>query len=126
MVALTAVGLAIGKGLSEFRSHVDIEMLAELILDFSRFHAFVNHGLDPYLVQSVENVTDPLLVDMNPITGVWHVPEQVGVTSRMFQEVSHSEALNLGHCCNLDLISLDVLNMANQGLGNTLPPSFQT
>ena len=122
----TAIGLALCQGLCKLWPHVDIEMLVHFIFDSSSFHAAINHGLDPNWIQSVKDITDPLLVNVDPVARVWHVPEHIDARLCMFEEVSHSEAFYLKHCCNLDCISLDVLNMAYQCSGNFLPPSFQT
>ena len=46
MIALTTEALTVGKSFSELRSHVDIEMLAELNLDLSGFHAAIDHVLN--------------------------------------------------------------------------------
>ena len=50
---LTAEALAVGKSLGKLRSHVDIEMLAELYLDFSSLHAAINHVLNTLWIESV-------------------------------------------------------------------------
>ena len=50
MVVLTTEALAVDESLSEFRSHVDIEMLAELDLDLPSLHAAIDHVLDALLI----------------------------------------------------------------------------
>ena len=46
MIALTAEALTVGESLSEFRPHVDIEMLAELNFDLPSLHAAIDHVLN--------------------------------------------------------------------------------
>ena len=46
MAVLVAKALTVGKSLSEFRPHVDIEMFGELYLDLSGLHAAIDHVLN--------------------------------------------------------------------------------
>ena len=46
MVVLTAKALTVGKSLSEFRPHVEVEMFGELNLDLSGLHAAIDHVLN--------------------------------------------------------------------------------
>ena len=97
-MSLTAVALTVGQSLGEFRPHVDIEMLGQFIFDPSSLQAASDHFLDPRWIQSVEHIADPLLVNVDPITGIWHVLEQVGVRLRMLKEVRDGETFNLWDC----------------------------
>ena len=66
----TAVRLALSQSLCKLWPHVNIEMLGQIISHLSRFQTFINHGLDAIRVQSVEDITDPLLVNVNPISRI--------------------------------------------------------
>ena len=97
-MGLTAEVLAVGQGLSKLSSHVDVQMPAELDLDLSGFHTTVDHLLYAIGVQSVHNVTNPLLVDVDPVTGIWQVLENVGFASGIFQEILNGQTFDLRNC----------------------------
>ena len=122
----TAVGLAFCQCFGKLRPHIDIEMLRKIIFDSSCFHAFINHALDTSWVQREKDITDPLLVDMDPISWIWHESEQSGALSCKFEEICHSKPLNLWDCCNLNCIPLDILKGGFFNLEITLPLSSQT
>ena len=62
-------------------------MLAELNFDLSRLHAAINHVLDATGVQSVENITNPLFINMDPISGIGQVSEHLGLGFSILQEI---------------------------------------
>ena len=95
---LTAEVLAVGQGLGEFRPHADVEMPAELDLHFSGLHTVVNHLLDATRVQGVHDVTEPLLVDVDPVARIRQVLEHGRLVLGIFQEVLDCEAFDLGDC----------------------------
>ena len=72
-IALTAEALASSQGLCEFRPHVDVHMSAEFNLDFSSFHRVIDHLLYATRVQGIHHITEPLLVNVDPVPGVWQV-----------------------------------------------------
>lgn len=84
-------------------------MLREVISHLSRLQTSTDHLLDSVGVQSVEDVTDPLLVNVDPVAWIWQVSEQGLLRFRKFEEIGHCESLDLGDSRNLDSISLDVL-----------------
>ena len=71
IIRLTAEVLALTQCPSKFRSHIDVEMLAKFNFDFSSFHGVINHLLYTIRVQCIHQITDPLLIHVNPVTGVW-------------------------------------------------------
>ena len=87
MVALTTEALTVGKSLSELRPHIDVEMLGELYLDLSSFHTAINHVLNTLCIQSIEHITDPLLVNVDPITWIRQESKHVAFALGIFQEV---------------------------------------
>jgi len=87
VIRLTAEVLAVGECLGKFRSHTDVEMSAELNFHFSGFHRIVNPLLDATRVQSVHDIAEPLLVNMDPVTRIGQVLEHPRLVLRIFQEI---------------------------------------
>ena len=78
---------AILKGLIEFRSDLN-NLMALFIQAFLPFLlGFLYHFLYIISIQSIENITKPLLVNVDPILLIWKVPEENWVTLGMLQEI---------------------------------------
>ena len=74
-------------------------------------HSNGDEALYPVGVHGVEDITQPLLVQVVPVTLIGDVLEQGGLGTGMGEEVICSETLNLGHGSHLHCLSLDVLHV---------------
>ena len=83
----TAEALTFLECLCKLRSHFYEEVLAPLKLAFSRRHCLVDHLLNANLVSSIENVADPLLVQVVPINLIRETFHESGLCAGMIQEV---------------------------------------
>ena len=123
---LTTEALTVGKSLSELRPHVHVEMFAELYLDLSCFHTAIDHVLNALGIYGVEHITDPFLVNVDPVTWIRQIRKHIVSALGIFQEICDGEAFNLWDCCDLDVFSLDILNFIHKLFVINLPPFFQT
>ena len=73
-------------------------------------HSNGDKALYPIGVHGVEDITQPLLVQVVPVTLIRDVLEQDGLGTGMSEEVISGETLNLGHGGHLHCLSLDVLH----------------
>jgi hypothetical protein len=80
-----------------------------LLLFLPLAHGIRYQPLNAFLIQSVKHVTDPLLVQVQPVSFIWKVLEKCWLFPSMVENVFCCAPLDVWHCCYLHVGSLDVL-----------------
>ena len=102
MEEVTAKGDAILEGLAEFGPNLHYVIPLDLQLFLPFLFGIGNHGLYAISVQGVEDITEPLLVQVIPVLLLRQVLQEVGVLPSKGKEVLSREARNIRNSRNLD------------------------
>jgi hypothetical protein len=84
-------------------------MLAFFKVFSSLEHGQVNHGLHFLSLKSVEDVTKPLSVNLDPVPLIRQVLKKVGILLSEVQEVIYGQAFIVGDGRHFDVFPLDEL-----------------
>ena len=97
------------EGLSEFRAHLNVQVVLLLEAFFSCFDSILYHLLELGALYRVENIRHPLAVQAVPVALIREVPEG---GYRGFGQLKHTlngEVLDLRHSSHNNLVPANIL-----------------
>jgi len=112
---LTWEAVTPAQGLSKFRAHFNQLILGLFKLLLPRNDCSIDHVLYPFLLHGVQNITDPLLIQVVPVVFIWKASHEQWLGTCKGKKVFNCETIYLWHCSNFHTWALNVLQSSWRG-----------